>query len=267
MAGIKAEMTREIDFSVNTGKLDLAQEWEVFAVGDDNATPNLSGYVDPNTAYLKLPQRGTAHPIFTTALVTGHRLVHIIGAHSVLMTVFYRNYGLYTGGPRAAVSSYGGAGEVPLPVWVRLTATATTGPSFSYYRLSDQFKWQRQHTLRVETRWIGGNQVSAVQRAIARSMGGWYQIDNDFYLLSGQSSVSFDGYTYTRANYVFENWASFPGASANDPLLRNAVAIPALNNLQEWQTAQNTDPTQPPIITVVPHTAFATPGLALPGFP
>lgn len=251
-------------FEDNERGVALSEDWELFS-DDGTGGYNINGYVEPKTATRNpgIPQYGAPHPDYPAALVVGSRVIQIHANWSVRLLISYRSYGLYSGGPRSATASYGEAMPVSVPVYQRLSVS----PTVSWY-VKRVFTWQRQHTVRIETRWIPGNQVTAVQQAIARSMGGWYNIDGDFYLLAGRTSVSYDGRTFTRANYAFESWSKFPGAGAGDPVLKNSIAIPSLGTLEQWQESYpGDDPRAAPAINVVPVASFASQGLALPGFP
>lgn len=231
-----------------------------------NETPD--AYLEPESVFRTgsyptgLPQRGTA--LLGYGLCTGGKVVKVISLGKLLVAVFFQSYGLFVGGPRPG--SYGTGEEEPLdlPIWRLVTIG-----SFTYYRrvLSTEetaVHWRRMKLHRVERRWVGGNQFHLILKRIAENLGCWYELDGDYYLLSGKSSVEFDGSTQTRVDYVFETWARFPQIPANS-IFRNAVTIPALGNLDKWDDDVNLTTTLlPPVISVVPKEAYAFPGAALP---
>lgn len=243
------------------------EQWEVADL-DANLQYTNAAVIDPAAGLSTpgLPQYGNAHPSLPGALVTSVTPVEIVSAFVVIYLVTYRSWGLYTGGPRSVITSYGAAVSVDIPVFQQQVVAANV----SWY-INRGFSWQRQHIYRTHSVILGGNQVDDVQQAICRSVGGWYRIPintGDFYLLSGRSSAIFNGRDATRVNYVFETWAKFPGAGAGDPVFKNSIAVPALGNLEDWQVSYPANnPTNAPVITVVPITGFASQGLVLPGFP
>jgi hypothetical protein len=236
--------------------------WEVWCANDDG-TMNTNAAVSPREAmeHAELPKIGTGvGPGGSARVDVG--VVKVVGPWSVIVAVMYRGWGLYSGIPRSRSRTWGKGVDEIVPVYT----SKNLGGGVLAYWLNDSFKWIRHRTYRSEVRSLPGNQINVVQAAISRSIGGWYQIGTDFFILSGESRADYDGGTFTIAEYLFESWSKFPGVPVGDPVLRNAVAIPAIGNLETWSYSAEPEASSVPVISVVPKDRFASQGLALPGF-
>jgi hypothetical protein len=249
--------------------------WEVYPTTNDVFDPN--GIVVPETIFVPgatdgIPHRGDIHPIPSLGVCTGGRVSEVISNTSVIVIIFYRGYGVNGSLPNSGTRAYGKNPErVELPVWFKFQTVDPTGGNLQYYDRDDSFIWERQHVLRVETRYRPGNEASVILRAITRNLGQWYLIDGDYYILSGESTVSYNGGTTTKADYVFETWATHPGVPAGNLTFRNDIAIPALGNLHKWHSGILPDGVTP-FVNLVPRDQFCAQGSfnglpTLPGFP
>lgn len=268
---IRADKLREETPGRTSRGRYTSEQWEVW-FDDGTGQYNENGLCDPQDieGVASLPQYGNPHPKLAGAQVVDARVIQVIANWSYIVLVTYRGWGLYTGGPVGKIRSFSGQRDtIDIPIYQSLAGPGTS-PTQYFYR---PIPWPggRPHRLRIFTRFLGGNQQDAVAQAIEDNIGGWYQIppnSSRFFLLSDQSGALYDGTAYTRADYVFESWAPFPGASAGS-ILGNAVAIPPIGSLEVWATVYPVagNPATPPSIVVVPRTVFAFSGGALPNFP
>lgn len=249
-----------------------SEQWEVW-YDDGTGQYNESGLCDPLdclNAPGGLPKYGDAHavmgPTGATPLVVDVHVVQVIANWSYIVLVTYRGWGLFTGGPRAVSGSVGAAPdfEMPLPVFQAFSNAANTVTAYLYC----PYPWERDGSVRIETRFVPGNTVTAIQNAIDANTGKWYAIGGRFMLLSGsRSGAWYDGLGSTRVSYAFSSKASHPGVALNNPRFNNAVAIPPINGLQGWQPVPSPGPGLPPQVLVVDYSDNASAGGVLPGYP
>lgn len=254
-----------------------AELWEVWDSKDGTPTGdyNESGLVDPQQfeAVAGLPTYGNPHPVLAGALVVGVRVQEVIANWSYIVRVTYRGWGLYSGGPRPLSASYGEREpSTTIPIFQSVNNAANTVTAWFF----NPYPWQRDRSIRIETRFINGTSVNVVQDAIDANAGKWYNIGTPqnprFALLcAGRCSAYFDGLSRIRVNYAFETWAAHPGIPQGTAQWRNAVAVPALNGLQSWDWVVTPGINVPPVILVVDHGGNSAtntlPGGALPGYP
>lgn len=249
---------------------ETTQIWEVYPDTDGLGTFDPNGYVDGNTvlttAYpTTLPQVGDPEPFY--GLCADVRVSEVKSRTCVMVAVIYRSFGLFTGGPRDAVTVYGDTRYINLPVW-----NLQTDGTVQWWVENDKVRYPRTTIVRVETKFLPNNQVLAVQNAVAANAGTIWTFSGLQYILSDRTHVSFDGGTNTRADYAFEHACAIPFIPAGS-LYENGVDIPALPPLYNYASRPNpTLSSLPPIINAVPPNVTAVfggpPGLpALPGIP
>lgn len=267
--GINCDRLREENPQWTQRGYATTECWECWYANSDGSV-NENGLVDPRTVIDDpgLPAKGAPHPIFPSALVIDKRVSQVVANWSVIVVVTYRGWGLYHGGPRGLISAYGQEEELELPVWRRLQQSdATTGTSLTFYTLaSPPVMWRRVTVYRCETKFIPGQNVSAIQNTICANAGAWYVFDGQYFLLSGRSGATYDGTGFTAVNYRFYTLGPVPAMAAGS-VLGNDVAIPALPALYTYSS--RLDPNNrsaPPIITAVPLQITAPQGQPLPGF-
>ncbi len=273
----RADKTREETPSRQAKGYYTTEQWEVWDSADGTATGqyNESGLVDPLLVHTVpgLPQYGQPHPSlgapFGTPLVVDVRVIQVFANWSYLVLVTYRGWGLYTGGPRALT---GVAGLEPLriniPIYQSFNNVGNTVTTYLYA----PYPWDRDISLRIETRFVPGNAANAVQDAIDLNTGKWYNVGTipqpRYALLSGsRCSAAYDGLAYTRVSYAFICWAAHPGVVVGHPRYHNAVAVPPINGLQGWQARPSPGPNLAPTVDIVDYSDNASAGGALPGYP
>lgn len=255
--GINCDRLREENPQRTQRGYASTELWECWCANADG-TVNENGLVDPRTVIDDpgLPAMGSPHPIFPSALVIDKRVSQVVANWSVIVVVSFRGWGLYHGGPRAGVRAATDTCYVALPVWVKITDNAQVS-----YKEKPR-SYPQKVSLRVETKFLGGNQFDAVQNAIAVNAGLFYTFNATLYRLSDRSSAVYDGTAFTRVEYVFERPAPIP-AIAPDPgqaAWGNAVAIPALPSFYTYASI----PKDPPIVNAV--APLEGNGASLPGF-
>jgi hypothetical protein len=226
-------------------------------VADPTGTPTNSGTISVPQALALLPLKGTVHPVHTAAVCTTRYVINRVAPWSVIMGVRYRSRGIYTGGPRRATRSFGQRQYIRVPVWTAFTSDGQTW----YEEDSKGLLYARPVIIRVETRWLAGNDVNSVQDAIAANAGAYYTIGTRVYRLSDHTDVAYDGISRTRVNYAFEYPCAMPAMSGAQ--INSSVGVPALPAHYEYRSALNASFV--PVITAVPPPAAN--GGALPGFP
>lgn len=249
----------------------LTELWEVW-FDDGTGQYNLNGYVNPKDAVddSGIPKIYDPHPTFGAPFgnpqVVDKAVVQVVANWSVLVKVYYRSWGLYSGGPRNTVSAYNSVRHIELPVWHSFTDGVVVG----WARKDPCPLYRRMVLLRNETRFVPGNAVTAVSDAIAANIGTVWTIGGRFYLLSDRSSAQYDGRLYTRVNYVFEHDCAIPAIPAGSSW-GNDAAIPALPPLYTWSDRPNSMSSAiPPTITAnYPPAVFGGPPAfpALPNYP
>lgn len=245
--------------------------YEVMFIDDGTGSHNENGICDPTMfeTVSGLPKYGDKHPVLDGAQVADVRVVQVVANWSYIVSVTYRGWGLYTGGPRAIVRAYNGTRFIEIPIWNRFTDGIVVG----WAKPDKRPMYPRMVAMRSETRFLGGNQVSAVQTAIAANAGTLWQIDGLWYRLSSQCQAFYDGLAYTRAEYVFERECEIQAIPA-DPsgaAWGNDNSIPYLPPLYVWSERPDTmSSANPPIVRAVPPPALTGGAPAypnLPGFP
>lgn len=255
--GINCDRLREENPEWTPRGYASGELWECWHANSDGSV-NLNGLVDPRTVIddAGLPGKGAPHPIFPSAIVVGKRVSQVVANWSVIVLVTYRGWGLYHGGPRAGVRASTDTCYVALPVWIRVVDNGQAS------HVEKPRSYPQKVALRVETKFLGGNQFDAVQNAIALNAGLFYTFNGTLYRLSDRCSAVYDGTAFTRIEYVFERPAPIPAIAADPGQTGwgNAVAIPALPSFYTYASIRK----DPPIINVVPP--LEGNGAALPGF-
>lgn len=213
-----------------------------------------------------LPQRGMLHPDqvrYPGAVVDRVRLVQWMNKDAAIVNVIYRRQLTgYAGGPRRAARSSSYREPIAIPVWRRIVFNGV----HVGWEEDRSVIFPRMVFMRVETRFVGGNAVTAIQNALIQNAGLYYTIDGFIYRLSDQSAAYYDGLSYTRAEYVFEYHVPILGIPLNDPEYGNEVSIPFLPAHYKWVSRRHpTDSLGSPIVSV--KTPPNIGGGALPGFP
>jgi hypothetical protein len=228
-------------------------------VADPTGAPINGGTISVPQALALLPLKGTAHSIHTAAVCTTRYVINRVAPWSIIMGVRYRSRGLYTGGPRRATRSFTQRQYIGVPVWSSFTSDGQT-----WYQEDRPLEYPRPVVIRVETRWLAGNDVNSVQDALAANAGKYYTIPSTggrVYRLSDQCNVIYDGISRTRVDYAFEYPCDMPAMSGAQ--IGSAIPIPALPAHYEYRSALNA--AFVPVVTSVPPPAVN--GGSLPGFP
>lgn len=264
--GINCDRLREENPQWTQRGYATTECWECWYANSDGSV-NENGLVDPRTVIDDpgLPAKGAPHPIFPSAIVIDKRVSQVVANWSVIVVVTYRGWGLYHGGPRGLSDGYNRSLLTELPIWQRFTDGTVVG-----WARKEGIRYPRMVSVRCETRFIGGNAFDAVQAAIVANAGTLWMIGGVQYRFSDQSTASYDGSTYTRANYRFERECALPAIPALSGW-GNDNAIPALPALYYWSDRPDTQSSaNAPVVSAVPPLA-ATGGPpnfpALPGFP
>jgi hypothetical protein len=266
MASIRADHLRDANPGRQGRGRYTDELWEVWASKDDQTNPaesnyNENGYVDPINALDTpgLPQVYAPHPKIPEALCVDARVVQVISNWSVIVRLRFQSWDLYTGGPRPVVEGQTQAYSLPLPCWVKVVDQVQNIVGYELRRPS----YPHKVALRVETRFVPGNQFDAVQTAIANNVGAFYTIGQTLYRLSDRCSAVYDGRSYTRVTYVFERPQTVPAipVDANHSRFGNDIAIPALPPFYTYAPLAD----NPPKVNVVQP--LEGNGAALPGFP
>lgn len=240
--------------------------WECW-YADSAGGPNYNGLVDPQTIIDNpgLPGMGASHGSLPGAIVIDKRVTQVVANWSVIVAVLYRGWGLYHGGPRATGVSYSSRVEIELPIWNRSTDGVVVG-----WLRKDGINVPRMVALRQETRFVGGNQQSVIEDAVAANSGTLWTINGNLYRLSDRCSAWYDGTSYTRTNYVFERECALPSVPAGSSW-GNDNLIPALPALYVWSDrADSISSANPPVVSANPPLAVlgGPPAFpSLPGFP
>lgn len=256
---IRQRNGRFIDFGLDY--LTVVEPCKVTGLGGD-----INSIADP-----PVPQRGTLHPDqvrYPGAVLSNVRLAQWLNRTTAIVNLIYRRQLTGWGaGPRRVVAAHSEREYIDIPVWNKTTRDGLI--QFAY----NPVKFPRMVMIREEVRYIGGNQVTQVQNAVAENAGKYYYIGTAdplvLYMLSDRTEVYYDGLSYTRAQYRFERPAPLLGIPVNHPEYNNTIEIPALPAHYHYITYEDPSPTAtsatPPIIKVVaPPAAF---GGALPGYP
>jgi len=151
--------------------------------------------------------------------------------------------------------------QIEIPVWRRF------GTSNSYQYLP--VPYSRQIDIRIERRNLGNYSVSEFERIKGRAVGNVYQLDTPTglkYLFTGAPYYKTPAGSLI-VDYTFELAVAVQAIPANDPTLKNAIAIPALAENQIWCNDRGTQLTSTPSITVVLETRFTPSGTGGPALP
>ena len=196
--------------------------------------------------------KGQAHPEVTDAICLYKSLYQKINPTDALVYVYFSSRTTSTRRFRSS-STRGFTGSVQAPYWTRSTSSAGTDRWVFHYQ-----SLQREHSLKVETRYVRNGSLTDTAIGIMHNLvGSVFRFPDNIngipYLLKSPS-ISDWAPGQSRLIYTFETACRMPVVPANTILGQDAP-LPALGFLEEWYAALGGNGTPLPI-GVLPVTRY-----------